>query len=295
MRSEMIYIRYLRRSLLGGLFLLSLAQICEAQDTSRSNAAALSLRDDFRRVVNRFCSLALDGMPDLERQILREIEIRIPMDYNVTRVQAFRDESGQRIIEMSFGFLGLEKTLSDDYVFALVSSDADLNKFDAYLDYLNEKVNRNERMLRKDHIKSFREYAEIPAEKWEAVVGSDDYDRLFPVMSTSAMGFILAHEIGHHVFGHVDRPPRSPVESRRYEKEADRYAVALTLKMGIPAFGALPALAFFATHEGEIVSSDATHPLAVCRLLEAFTATLDQVGGEYDRTKARAFYNRHCK
>jgi hypothetical protein len=234
-------------------------------------------------------------MPDLERRTLREIEIRIPMDYNVTRVQAFRDESGQRIIEMSFGFLGLLNQLTQDYVFADASGDTDIDKFEAYLDYLNEMVNRNERMLRKDHIKSFREYAEIPAEKWEAIVGGEDYDRNVAIMRVSAIAFILTHEIGHHVFGQVDRLPRSPVESRRSEAQADRYAVALTLKMGMPALGALPALAFFATHEGGSVNSDATHPLALCRVLEAFTATFDQIGYEYDRTKYRAFYNQRCK
>jgi hypothetical protein len=293
MRSDMIYIRHLRRSLLGLLFLLGLAQICEAQGTSRGNATALSRRDDFSRVVNLIRSNALDVMPDLERRTLREIDIRIPMDYNVTRVQAFRDERGQRIIEMSFGFLGIITQLSEYCYFA--SESGDFEKFDAYVDYVNEMVDRNERMLRKDHIKSFQEYAEITAEKWDAIAGRDDYWRNVGVLTASAIGFILTHEIGHHVFDHVDRPPRSPVESRRYEAQADRYAVALTLKMGISALGAMPALAFFATHEGERVTSDATHPLALCRLLEAFSATFDQIGFEYDRTKVRALYNQRCK
>jgi hypothetical protein len=301
MRSDMIYTRHLKHSLLGGLFLLGLAQICEAQDTSRSNAAALSLRDNFSRLVNMIRSDALDAMPDLERRTLREINIRIPMDYNITRVEAFRDESGQRIIEMSFGFLGfIIMQLTEDFYFASESGDClgcpnDIDKFDAYVDYLNEMVNRNERMLRKDHIKRFREYAEIPAEKWEAIVRRDDYALNVAKLQYSALGFILAHEIGHHVFGHVDRPPRSPAESRRYEAQADRYAVALTVKMDMSALGALPALVFFANHEGEVVNSDATHPLALCRVLEAFTATFDQIGYEYDRAKVRALYNQRCK
>jgi hypothetical protein len=300
MRSDMIYIRHLRQSFLGVLFLLGLAQICEGQGTGRGNATALSKRDDFSRFVNMVRSEALDVMPALERRTLREIDIRIPMDYNVTRVQAFRDESGQRIIEISFGFLGMISALTEEFYWASESGDClgcpnDIDKFGAYVDYLNEMVYRNERMLRKDHIKTFQEYAEIPAEKWEAILRRDDYHRNVAVLFMSAIGFILTHEIGHHVFDHVDRPPRSPVESRRYEAQADKYAVALTMKMGISALGAFPALAFFATHEDESFRSDATHPLGACRVLEAFKATFDQIGFEYDRAKVSAFYNQYCK
>jgi hypothetical protein len=289
----MIYIRHLKRPFLGLLFLLGLAEICEAQGTSKGNSTALSQREDFIRVVNLIRSKALDEMPDVERRILREIDIRIPMDQNITRVQSFRDERGQRIIEMSFGFLKVITLLSQYCVFA--DATGDLEKFDAYVDYVNEMVDRNERMLGKDHIKSFQEYAEIPAEKWDAIANGDDYWRNVGLLTASAIGFILTHEIGHHVFDHVDRPQRPPEESRLVEAQADRYAVALTMKMGISPLGALPALAFFATHEGQVVESDATHPLALCRVLEAFAATFDQKGFEYDRTKFRAVYNQRCK
>ena len=291
-KNDMICIRHLRRSFLGLLFLLGLAQICEAQGTR--NAAALSRRDDFSRLVNSVRSMALEKMPAPEQRILREIDIRIPMDRNATRVQAFRDESGQRIIEMSFGFLIVMTHMSADCIFADLTGE--WQKLDAYLDYVNEIVERNERMLSSDDIKSFQEYAEIPAEKWDAITGRDDYWQSVGAMSLSAIGFILTHEIGHHVLGQVDRPPPgSPAESRRYEAQADRYAVALTVKMGITALGALPALAFFATHEGQRVDSDATHPLALCRVLEAFSATFDQIGFKDDSAKIKALYNQRCK
>lgn len=290
-RSDFIYIRHRRRSLLGVLFLFGLAQICEAQGPS--NATALSRRDDFSRLVNRIRSDALDAMPDLERRIVREIDIHIPMDYNITRVQSFRDESGQRIIEMSFGFLMVITKLSGYCIYA--DATGDWEKLDAYLDYVNEMVDRNERMLGKDHIKSFQEYAEIPAEKWNAIEGRDDYWWNVGALTMSAIGFILTHEMGHHVLDHFDRPARSPAESRRNEAQADRYAVALTLKMDISPLGALPALAFFATHEGQRVASDATHPLAVCRVLEAFSATFDQIGFKDDSAKIKTLYNQRCK
>ena len=52
MRSDMVSIRHLRRSVLGLLFLLSLTQICDAQITEGRIAAALSRRDGFIRLVN---------------------------------------------------------------------------------------------------------------------------------------------------------------------------------------------------------------------------------------------------
>ena len=216
------------------------------------------------------------------------------MDYDVTRVLSFRDEHRQRVIEISFGFLGVIAQLCEDLHFSSEIPDGP-DKFDAYVEYLDEIVDRNERALRKDHIKSFQEHAAIPVDTKNAIMGHSDYHLNVAKILLSANGFILAHEVGHHVLGHVDRPARSFAESRRYEAQADRYAVALTVKMGITALGALPALAFFATREGKRVDPDATHPLAFCRVLEAFTASFDQIGFEYDRNKAMAVYSRRCK
>jgi hypothetical protein len=273
---------------------LSLTQICDAQTTEGRNAAALSRRDDFIRMVNSIRTDLSDIMPDPERRTLREIVIRIPMDYDVTRVLSFRDEHRQRVIEISFGFLGAIAQLCGDFYFASQISEGP-EKFDAYVEYVHEMVDRNERALRNDHIKSFQEHAAIPVDTKNAIMGRSDYHLNVGKIILSAIGFILAHEVGHHVLGHLDRPARSLAESRRYEAQADRYAVALTVKMGITTLGALPALAFFATREGKRVDPDATHPLAFCRVLEAFTASFDQIGLEYDRNKVMALYSRRCK
>jgi len=42
-----------------------------------------------------------------------------------------------------------------------------------------------------------------------------------------AFAFLLAHEVGHHVLGHVDHPSRDKEQRRSMEAAADTWAINL--------------------------------------------------------------------
>jgi Zn-dependent protease with chaperone function len=75
-------------------------------------------------------------------------------------------------------------------------------------------------------------------------------------------------------------PPESPEVSRERESAADRYAAELTMRVGLPAFGALPALALFAAAEGETLDPQASHPLGTCRILAAMLDSVDRLAAD---------------
>lgn len=52
------------------------------------------------------------------------------------------------------------------------------------------------------------------------------------------------------------------------------------MRVGVPAFGALPALALFAAAEGETLDPGATHPLATCRIVAAILDSVDRLAAD---------------
>src|SRR5215813_5531468 len=82
-----------------------LVQACRAQTDTSNSAASLAMRDNEMRICNAILSSFSDVMNSDERTILEEVELRIPMDYDLTRVIAYR-QGGGRVIEISFGFFG---------------------------------------------------------------------------------------------------------------------------------------------------------------------------------------------
>jgi hypothetical protein len=251
-----------------------------AQTASSDNADELAERDKQIRVVNAFLDAVWDVMDEDERAVLREIEVRIPMDYDMTRVIAFRDDG--RVIELSFGFLGVLIELCDDWVLSEYYSSQDpaiYDKYEAYLTYLNDVIDQNDRSVGQEPVspQPFATFAGIPAETVVEIMSQSEAQQYLGALRAAAIAFVVGHEIGHHMLGHVDTAPQSTAESRARESDADRYAAALTMRVGMPAFGALPALAIFTAMEGEAAEPDATHPLAACRILRAMMYTVDRL------------------
>jgi hypothetical protein len=261
-----------------------LAPTCIAQTAASNSAAALAMRDNEIRLINKILSGFSEVMDPRERAILQDIDIRVPMDYNMTRVVAYRDD--RRVIEVSFGFLGVLLEACDNWILAEYYSAQDpgiYGKYEAYLAYLNQVIDRNERALGQEPTapQPFAARAGIPAEVAAAIMERSDARDYNGRLRVAAIAFVLGHELGHHMLGHADTPqPSSPAASRAREAEADRYAAALTMRAGIPAFGALPALVFFAAAEGTAPDPDATHPLAACRILGAMMYTVDRLAAD---------------
>jgi len=263
---------------------ISLVQTCGAQTDTPDSAASLTMRDNEIRICNAILSAFSDVMSPEERAILHEIELRIPMDYDLTRVIAYRQDG--RVIEISFGFFGTMIDASNNWTLAeyYATQDPDIfNKYEAYYKYLNDAIDQNEQSIGENHpkLQRFAEFAGIPAETQAQIMSQSDVRDVQVKLEFATIAYVLAHEIGHHVLGHVDAPPAATAaESRERESQADQYAFSLTMRAGFTAFGALPALAFFEAAEGKAADPDASHPLAYCRIFGAWMYTLDQLAAD---------------
>ena len=74
---------------------------------------------------------------------------------------------------------------------------------------------------------------------------------------------ILAHEIGHHIYGHTLSDPSSLAASRQFELEADEYSGFVMYKLGASLSQAQEAIALYSTNKDDTYS---THPTKEKRL-----------------------------
>jgi hypothetical protein len=275
-----------------GLCLVTLTPRCAAQDGGADNTGALAQRDIQIRIINDALDQLWTVMTPSEQAILQEIDVRVPMDYDITRVVAYRQEG--RVIDISFGFFGLMNALCRDYILASYYSERDPNApylYEQYVDHLNAVIDRNDRAVGQERaqLQSFAEFAGIPPEIEADIMSQGDAEYYSGALAVTAIAFVLAHEIGHHMLGHLDASPASPAESRAREAEADRYAVDLTVRARMPPFGVIPALAIFEVAEEEYADPFAMHPPAGCRVLDALLATIDLLA--QDEATAYLFEN----
>jgi hypothetical protein len=266
-----------------GLCLVADTPSCAAQGEETANAASLAERDIRMRILNTVLDQLWNVMDPSEQAILQEVDVRVPMDYDITRVIAYRQDG--RVIEISFGFFGLMNALCRDYVLASYYAEQDPNAphiYENYVDHINSVIDRNDRAIGQDRIElpSFAEFAGIPPEIEAEIMSQGDAEYFSGTLALTAIAFVVAHEVGHHVLGHLDAPPASPAESRVHEAEADRYAVELAVRARMPPFGVIPALAIFVAAEEEHADPAATHPPAGCRILDALVATIDLLAGD---------------
>jgi hypothetical protein len=112
-----------------------------------------------------------------------------------------------------------------------------------------------------------------------------------------AFSFLLAHEVAHHVKGHVDHPTSSLSERRAQEEEADGWAIDLLVKKKLnPVDGIIPLLFFYFTDQNPVSNEEnSDHPADERRLLKMYEGLSQRLpsfkpylpGQDYDTARQR--------
>jgi hypothetical protein len=99
-----------------------------------------------------------------------------------------------------------------------------------------------------------------------------DVNRTRTIVVGGAFAFLLAHEVAHHVKGHVDHPASNKAEQRQKEVEADSWAIDLLVKKKLnPVDGIIPLLFFYFTDQNPVsAESMSDHPADERRLLAMY-------------------------
>lgn len=129
----------------------------------------------------------------------------------------------------------------------------------------------------------FEHFAHLPEAGVIQIRQTQIYNNMMVGMKIDTISYVLAHEIGHHVLGHIDGTSTVPTVRER-EKQADTFAYVLSAKAGFPLVSSAPSLAVIAEMErlAGIGYGDNTHPPPECRMfwmLESSLAALEADAG----------------
>jgi hypothetical protein len=219
-------------------------------------------------------------LPSKDQDIYKEIEIIRPGGLNSgPGPRAYIDENGTRVIEFGLAFYRELEGAVDAFLIQGV-----LNKPGFFKDYF-------------DYIRSRRGtkgewptvYAGLSEEETRAFYNLPDVKGYRGGLIMSAHFSVLLHELGHHVLGHLESPPRNLAESRSREMAADEYSCQALMDNGFIPLGAVVSLSLlYALREGDIVyEGQETHPAEIRRLDYTCQFIVDNIDEYKERFKER--------
>jgi hypothetical protein len=220
-----------------------------------------------------------------ERAIENKIKIIAPNTLPFAHVGADIDkQTGDRIISFNYGsyirFLYLAKALyistmvikDDKYLFGYMRYLAFADSFKA--DELFSPIRYYQYYENKDLTK---EIEKLPKEIREL-------ENFFP---TNIVGFILAHEIAHHIYNDPSNPDQAPKARRDREARADKWAAnQMAEAKQIPIFAVFSLLLFNELDERSSQNEFASvHPAGIARAAQLTQYTLTHL--KYNELKFR--------
>jgi hypothetical protein len=112
---------------------------------------------------------------------------------------------------------------------------------------------------------------------FEGLLDKPEMAKAWDKMSSNAIAFVIAHEVGHHVLGHCDNPlPKDPDKLRQMELDADAWAIE-RLEKATPHFSPLSGLLplifdYYITPKPIENETRSNHPADLRRIHKMFAA-----------------------
>lgn len=98
---------------------------------------------------------------------------------------------------------------------------------------------------------------------------SYDEQAMIRTITAASVGFVLAHEVAHHVLGDLEKTDRSIEQLREAETRADNWALDVFRANGLFAYNAVHVFDYLFGMEGVVLSKHEldTHPRPAERIL----------------------------
>lgn len=248
------------------------------------------------------------GMSEGEASIAKAVRFRNVVDGNVN-AYAHKDD-GERVVYISSGLLEVVDWVSTAMAAQTVFGARDCAV--GFVTSLCRAIERNsQRARRNEPLEPFGNFfVYIRAHRTEchglteSMHDDKQFNQLRDASITGSIAFVVGHELGHHVRGHVDHPPGSDAGSRRNEQAADEFAMGAMARAKINPIAGLGLMMVFAgtQHFDFEERPGATHPTGASRVMAmveagdsvmrndpAYAKELDRMGKkeEWNQTMAQ--------
>jgi hypothetical protein len=229
-----------------------------------------------------------ETLPAPEKQILDSIKFVYPNDLTQIASPSAYKVGGKRIVSMNVGFY---RTLGGFGDLAVISQGTGRPTGD-YMPHVIPKLINNSRLPpeKREHIKYPYDFYGIPEKDAVKLRQRQDLSEIYAAITLGGLSFVVAHEIAHHVLGHIDNPLKAnDLEgSRNREEAADAWACRALLRTGYLPLGAIYALKIYYHLDQDAIAHERerTHPAELRRFEAAIDSSLEGLPLFKERIKA---------
>lgn len=212
-------------------------------------------------------------LPPAELAIYSEIRFSVSFDDKVINAYATFRAGIRRVILTEA--IGRATELNGD-AFLMEQLSDQPGFLSSYMSYVSEQYQKNSGRhaegLARLRIPTPYDFAHWSEKDIDEFYSDSDINAARNVVLSGAFAFLLAHEVGHHVKGHVDHPAADLAGRREQEFEADAWAIDLLVRKKLnPVDGIIPLLFFFYTDQHPVSTERLSdHPADARRLLQMY-------------------------
>jgi hypothetical protein len=237
-------------------------------------------------------------LPPSELQTYNQIEFSVSSEDRIMNAYATHKNGARRVVLTEA--IGREIELNTD-AFLMEQLYHNPGFLGDYMSFVCEhyQVNRKRysQGLTPSRIPSPYEFAHWTDSDMNEFYSDKDVNKARNIAVGAAFAFLLAHEVAHHIKGHVDHPASTLFGGRTQEEEADSWAIDLLVKKKLnPVDGIIPLLFFYFTDQNPVSNEEnSDHPADARRLLRMYEGLSERlpsfkpylVGQDYDTAKKR--------
>ena len=258
-----------QRATLPFLFFMALMGLMPGDARAQSQAPA-----DMQAEIQAIAKSIVDSLEPAEKTIAGRVKVVVPNTLPLTHLLAGKSPAGEPLVLINVGSYLRVAQLS--YAAALnaraIHDDRYLEGYARYLAYADQ----------------FPPGRFHTADSYAAMVGLSAPGRMTPSESAQAvvlaqklhasiLGFIIAHEIGHHVLGHVQQIGVTMEQAYEQEQAADEWASRTLINMAWMPVGAVYMMLMLNEAQARVPMAQSTHPAPWKRTLALSERQLDYI------------------
>ena len=202
-----------------------------------------------------------------ERKRIEDVKIRFVVSADFLEVESYRFNKAD-YIDISTAFLDALIKTSNVFVMQDV-----IGKRKFAFDYLHKYF-----FGYSDKRPAVLEYFNLNSDELK-LYESQEIKELRGITYKYGLGFVIIHELAHHIQRHTYSVPSTNEESRKREREADEFAYTVFDRCNlIPVFAAVPLTVLYLLDTDAIVNErKRTHPADINRLLLTYSKNYEYI------------------
>jgi hypothetical protein len=217
------------------------------------------------KIINLLRPALFGNLTGVEAKIYKQITFHVSDQEALSRADSRLDD-GTRIVEIDEGYGRQIEMMAEAEV---IESQQNRPVVVPYIRYVVLSWRHHATF-----IKGPSAFAHID---FEGLLEKPEVVKAWNKMTSNAIAFVIAHEVGHHVLGHCDNPlPRDPDKLRQMELDADAWAIE-RLEKATPHFSPLSGLLplifdYYITPKPIENETRSNHPADLRRIHKMFDA-----------------------